>query len=65
MKKKKDKYNDGYSHEALHTTYVLMDTFESHVLQSRCCDEFKDVKKQATKAFDALYDLYQLIGGKW
>lgn len=59
-----DKYNDGYTHEALHTTHVLMSTFDDHVLQTRCADEFPDVKAAADKAHQALFDLYQLIGAK-
>lgn len=58
-------YNDGYTHEALHTTYVLMDTFDDHVLQARCSKEFPDVAEAADKAHQALFDLYQLIGQKF
>lgn len=58
-------YNDGYTHEALHTTHVLLDTFEGHVLETRCADEFPDVKAAAEKAHQAMFDLYQLIGLKF
>lgn len=61
----KDKYNDGYTHEALHTTHVLMDTFDNHVLQTRCVEEFLDVKAAANKVHQAMFDLYQLIGMKF
>ena len=60
-----DPYNDGYTHEALHTTHVLMETFFNHVLETRCSDEFTDVKKQAAKVHIAMFDLYQLIGQKF
>lgn len=60
-----DVYNDGYTHEALHTTHVLIDTFSNHVLEARCADEFPDVKAAAQKAEQALADLYQLIGQKF
>lgn len=60
-----DKYNDGYTHEALHTTYVLMETFAGHVIETRCADEFPDVKEAAERAHQALFDLYQLIGSKF
>ena len=57
-------HNDGYTHEALHTTYVLMETFSRHVLESRCAEEFDDVKLAAERVQSAMGDLYQLIGGK-
>lgn len=59
-----DSYNDGFTHEALHTTFVLMETFSDHVIETRCADEFPDVKAAAEKSHQALFDLYQLIGSK-
>jgi hypothetical protein len=59
-----DEYNDGYTHEALHTTHVLMDTFSNHVITTRCADEFGDVREAAQRAHRAMFDLYQLIGTK-
>jgi hypothetical protein len=58
-------YNDGFTHEALHTTHVLLSTFDAHVLESRCAAEFPDVKAAAKKAHQAMFDLYQLIGEKF
>jgi hypothetical protein len=60
-----DEYNDGYTHEALHTTHVLLCTFDDHVLETRCADQFPDVKAAADKAHQAMFDLYQLIGTKF
>lgn len=60
-----DPYNDGYTHEALHTTHVLMETFGNHVLDTRCADQFPDVKDAADKVHEAMFSLYQLIGGKF
>ena len=60
-----DEYNDGYTHEALHTTHVLMETFAQHVLDTRCAEQFPDVETAAEKAHQALFDLYQLIGEKF
>lgn len=62
---KSDAYNDGYTHEALHTTHVLMETFGDHVLETRCADEFPDVKAAADSVHEAMFALYQLIGGKF
>jgi hypothetical protein len=59
-----DEYNDGYTHEALHTTWVLTETFSRHVAESRCCDEFEDVSKLAQRVENLMNDLYQLIGSK-
>ncbi len=64
MDEPREPYNAGFTHEALHTTYVLMDTFETHVLESRCAEEFPDVAEAAGEAHQSLFDLYQLIGSK-
>jgi hypothetical protein len=61
----RDDYNDGYTHEALHTAHVLLDTWGDHVADTRCCDEFPDVKEAVEKAADAMYAAYQLIGQKF
>ena len=60
-----DEYHHGYTHEAMHTVYVLMDTFENHILATRCADRFKDVAEAAERAHQAMFDLYQLIGEKF
>lgn len=57
-------YNDGHAHEALHTVYVLQDTFNNHVLESTCAGHFPDVKTAAEKVMEGLADLYRLIGQK-
>ena len=57
-------YNDGYTHEALHLTWVLSETVGEYIIDTRCADEFPDVKAAAEKAHQALFDLYQLIGSK-
>lgn len=64
-RRKRDPYGDGYTHEAMHTTWVLMNTFEDHVMETRCAKEFPDVAEAARRAHRALFDLYQLIGSKW
>ena len=57
-------YSDLCTHEALHITYVLMDTFTTHVVDSRCVATFPDVKIAADKAHHALFELYQLLLSK-
>ena len=59
-----DPYNPGHTHEALHTTYVVMETFAQHVLETRCAEQFPDVKQAAEQVHAAMLDLYQLIGEK-
>lgn len=61
----RDAYNDGYTHEALHTTHVLMETFANHVIDTRCADEFPDVKRLADHIHERMFGLYQLIGQKF
>lgn len=63
--KEADPYNDGYTHEAMHTAHVLCDTWDSHVFDTRACDEFPDLKEAAKKAADAMYHFYQLAGQKF
>lgn len=57
-------YNKGYTHEILHTAYVLLDTWEAHVIDTRTCEEFKDVKEAAERAHQAMFDVYTLLGRK-
>jgi hypothetical protein len=57
-------YNDGLTHEALHTTHVLMETFSDHVLDTRCAEHYPDVKRAAEQVHAAMFQLYQLIGIK-
>lgn len=63
--KPSDPYNDGYTHEALHSAHIFCDGWDSHVLETRCADEFPDVKEAIQKAADAMYHAYQLIGQKF
>lgn len=58
-------YGDGHTHEALHTVSVLIDTFERHVVETRCAEQFPDVKTLADEVAEKMADLYQLIGSKW
>jgi hypothetical protein len=60
-----DAYNDGYTHEVLHTAHVLMDTWDQHVIDTRCADEFPDVKRAGEAVAKAMYDFYQLVGEKF
>lgn len=60
-----DPYNDGYTHEALHVALMLGEVVEHYIVETRCSDQFPDVKEQAEKVCAALYDLYQLIGTKF
>ncbi len=60
-----DEYNDGYTHEALHIASVLIDAWDRYVTETRCADEFPDVKAAAEKAADAMAAVYQLIGQKF
>lgn len=62
---KPDPYNDGYTHEALHTAHVLCDTWDNHVANTRCAKEFPDVQAACERAAQAMYDVYQLIGQKF
>lgn len=60
-----DAYNDGYTHEALHAAHIACDLWDSHISETRCAEQFPDVKKAADVAAKAMYDVYQLIGSKF
>lgn len=60
-----DEYGEWYIHEALHAAYMVMSMWDVHISESRCADEFEDVKKAANKVFDAMAEVYQLIGNKF
>lgn len=60
-----DEYNDGYTHEAMHTAHVLCDTWDVHIGSARACEEFPDLADAAQKAADAMYFFYQLAGQKF
>jgi hypothetical protein len=59
-----DLYNDGYTHEVMHTAHVLCDTWDRHIFEARACGEFPDLKEAAQKASDAMAFFYQLSGQK-
>lgn len=60
-----DAYNDGYTHEVLHTAHVLASTWGEHIVETRCASEFPDVKAAALKVEEAMGDFYQLVGQKF
>ncbi|PAY07203.1 hypothetical protein CK489_15505 [Bradyrhizobium sp. UFLA03-84] len=58
-------YNDGYTHEALHAAHITISMWDDHVLQTRCADQFPDVKVAIEEAAEAMGRVYQLIGQKF
>lgn len=61
----RDPYNDGYTHEAMHAAHIACDMWDSHVVETRCAEEYPDVRAAIEKASDAMYFVYQLIGQKF
>lgn len=59
-----NKYNDGYTHEAMHAAHIVCDMWGDHVFETRCAAHYPDVKAAIEKAADAMYNVYQLIGQK-
>lgn len=59
-----DPYNDGYTHEVLHTAHVLTSMWTDHIVETRACDEFPDLKTAALEAEAAMGRFYQLAGMK-
>lgn len=64
MTEERDAYNQGYTHEALNAAHIACAMWDSHVAETRCADEYPDVKAAIEKASRAMYDVYQLIGRK-
>lgn len=60
-----DLYNDGYTHEAMHAAHIACDMWDNHVAETRCADEFQDVKEAIERAAHAMFFVYQLIGQKF
>ena len=60
-----DPYNDGYTHEVMHTVHVLQDTFFNHVFDTRTAEQFPDVKAAAEAVLDAMSILYGTLGEKF
>jgi hypothetical protein len=58
-------YNEGHAHEVLHLASTLADFWERHIVDTRCSDEFPDVKVAAIQIGDAIGDFYQLVGSKF
>lgn len=54
-----------YYHEALHTTHVLLCTFDEHVLNSYAVDRNPDLKELAEEISTSMAKLYQAIGNKY
>lgn len=61
----RDAYNDGYTHEVLHTAHILEDAWDRHVVDTRCAEEFVDVREAAERVSQAMFDFYQLVGTKF
>lgn len=63
MKKtKKVELNADYMHEACDRTYVLMESFESHVIDHPAVSQTPKLAKLASEAFDKMFRLYQESG---
>ena len=62
MTKKKQKWDYGWQ-EALHSAYIIMDSFEKYVAEHPKVSGNKKLKRQAEKTFDELWEMYQQIGG--
>lgn len=51
-------------HEALHTAYVLMETFEHYVLNHPSVVGDPDMYRQCYRTFEQMFETYQIIGRK-
>jgi len=51
-------------HEALHTTSIVMDSVERHIMDHPAIVADKDAYHLAHNAFSSLFNLYQYLGEK-
>jgi hypothetical protein len=58
------KPDEFHAHEALHTTYVLTETFADHVVDSAFVQSHPHLLKMAENAVSVLHNLYQAIGNE-
>jgi hypothetical protein len=61
----KDQYNDGYTHEALHSAHICVSMWDEFVTDTRCADQYPDIKDAAEKVGRAMADVYQMLGMKF
>lgn len=54
--------SDYAAHEALHTAYVLMDSYGTYVGEHPWVEENPDIAAKVEKAMEAMMDVYQSIG---
>lgn len=52
-------------HEVLHTASIILEMFETYLLEHEAVETDADVKAAADKVFDELFRFYQLVGAKW
>lgn len=52
-------------HEVVHTASIMMEMFETHLLEHEAVETTPDVKEAADKVFEELFRFYQLVGAKW
>lgn len=52
-------------HEVIHTASIVMDMFETYLLDHEAVETDPEVKEAAEKCFNDLYNFYQLVGAKW
>lgn len=52
-------------HEVIHAASIIMEMFETHICEHGAVKDNAEVDEAADKVFDALFDFYQLVGGKW
>ena len=57
-----DSYNEGYTHEVLHMSSFLASSWETEIVDSRCCEKFPELMEKAKIIANLLGDFYQAVG---
>ena len=52
-------------HEVLHTSSIVMQMFDDYLLSHGAVEADPEIKEAAQRAFDSLFEFYQLCGRKF
>jgi len=58
-------YNDSHTHEALHAASIIIDMLDRHLIDTRCAEQFPEVRRLMVTIAEQMGDLYQMIGTKF
>lgn len=61
---KKIKIDEFHIHEVVHTTFIMSDLWDNHILDHPLIEQNLKFRKEARKISDAIGAFYQLVGAE-